>query len=97
MGRLLVMDLDGEVRAKQLALHALDAVFRSRGCDQEDVHLKDILRAEFDADAAAFAVALDNFQSGTTHSGSSPFSVYFCGTKRILRRKDSTSGQATPQ
>ena len=71
------MNLDGEVRAKQFALHALDAIFRSWDCDQEDVHLQDILRAEFDADAAAFAVALYDFQSGTTHSGLSPFVLGF--------------------
>ena len=77
MGRLLVMDLDGEVRAQQLALHAFDTIFRSRGRDQEDIHLQDILRTEFDADTAAFAVSLDDFESGTTHSGSSPlFWVY---------------------
>ena len=62
------MNLDGEVRAKQFALHALDAVFRSWGCDQEDVHFQDILRAEFDADTATLAVSLDDFESGTTHS-----------------------------
>jgi len=67
------MNLDGEVRAKQLTLHALDAIFRSWRCDQEDIHLQDILRAEFDADTAAFAVSLADFESGTTHSGSSPF------------------------
>ena len=78
MGRLLVMDLDGEVRAKQFALHALDAIFRSWNCDQEDIHLKDVLRAEFDADTAAFAVSLDDFESGTTHSGSSPLYMVFC-------------------
>jgi len=77
MGRLLVMDLDSEVRAEQLTLHALDAVFRSWGCDQEDVHLQDILRAEFDAYAAAFAVTLDDFESCTTHSGSSPLYMGF--------------------
>jgi len=77
MGRLLVMDLDGEVRAEQFALHAFDAVFRPWGCDQEDVHLQNILRAEFDADAAAFAVALDDFESGTTHSDLSPYMRYF--------------------
>jgi hypothetical protein len=87
MVRLLVMDFDGEVRAEQLALHALDAVFRTRGCDQEDVHLQDILRAEFNADAAAFAVALDNFESGTTHSGLSPLYLVFRRKRRILRRK----------
>ena len=71
------MDFDGEVWAKQFTLHAFDAVFRSWNCDQEDVHLQDILRAEFDADAAAFAVALDDFQSGTTHSGLSPLTFGF--------------------
>jgi len=71
------MNLDGEIRAKQLTLHALDAIFRSWNCNQEDVHLQDILRAEFDADAAAFAVALDDFQSGTTHSGLSPLTFGF--------------------
>ena len=77
MGRLLVMNLDSEVRAEQLALHALDAVFRSWGRDQENVHLQDILRAEFDAYAATFAVTLDDFDSCTTHSGSSPLSLNF--------------------
>jgi hypothetical protein len=77
MGRLLVMDLDGEVRAEQFALHAFDAIFRSRGCDQKDIHLQDILRAEFDADTASFAVSLDNFESGTTHSDSSPLYMIF--------------------
>jgi hypothetical protein len=77
MGRLFVMDLDSEVRAEQFTLHALDAVFRSWGGDQEDVHLQDILRAEFDAYAAAFAVALDDFESCTTHSGSSPLGLNF--------------------
>ena len=77
MGRLLVMDLDGEVRAEQLTLHAFDAVFRSWGRDQKDVHLQDILRAEFDADTAAFAVTLDNFESGTTHSVLSPLFLIF--------------------
>jgi len=62
------MNLDGKVRAKQLALHALDAVFRPWDCNQEDVHLQDILRAEFDADTATLAVTLDDFESGTTHS-----------------------------
>jgi hypothetical protein len=62
------MNLDSEVRAKQFALHALDAVLRSWNCDQEDVHLEDILRAEFDADTATLAVTLDDFESGTTHS-----------------------------
>jgi hypothetical protein len=66
------MDLDSEVWAQQFTLHALDAIFRPWGCDQEDIHLQDILRAEFDADTAAFAVPLDDFESGTTHSGSSP-------------------------
>jgi hypothetical protein len=66
------MNLNGEVRAKQFALHALDAIFRSWNGDQEDIHLKDILRAEFDADTATFAVALDDFESCTTHSVSSP-------------------------
>ena len=87
MGLLLVMDLDGEVRAEQLALHALDTIFRPWNRDQEDVHLQDILRAEFDADAAALAVALDDFDSCTTHSGLSPLSLVaaetsgFCGEK----------------
>ena len=72
MDRLLVMDLDGEIWAEQFTLHALDAVFRSWGSDQKDIHLQDILRAEFDADTATFAVTLDDFESGTTHSGSSP-------------------------
>ena len=54
------MDFDGKVRAKQFALHALDAVFRSWGSDQKDIHLQDILRAEFDADAAAFALCREN-------------------------------------
>ena len=71
------MDFDCEVWAKQFALHAFDAVFWSWNCDQEDVHLQDILRAEFDADAAAFAVAFDDFQSGTTHSGLSPLFLDF--------------------
>ena len=62
------MNFDGEVRAKQLALHALDAIFWSWNCNQEDIHLQDILRAEFDADTATFAVTLDDFESGTTHS-----------------------------
>ena len=62
------MNLDGEVRAKQFALHALDAIFRPWNCYQEDVHLQDILRAEFDADTATLAVTLDDFESGTTHS-----------------------------
>ena len=62
------MNLDGEIWAKQFALHAFDAVFWSWGCDQEDIHLQDILRAEFDADTATFAVTLDDFESGTTHS-----------------------------
>jgi hypothetical protein len=62
------MDLDGEVRAEQLALHAFDAIFRSWCCDQEDVHLQDILRTEFYADTATLAVTLDDFESGTTHS-----------------------------
>jgi hypothetical protein len=87
MDRLLVMDLDGEVRAKQLALHAFDAVFRPWGCDQEDVHLQDILRAEFDADTASFAVALDDFESGTTHSVLSPLCLVSRLKRRILRRK----------
>ena len=78
MDRLLVMDLDCEVRAEQLTLHTFDAVFRSWGCDQEDVHLQDILRTEFDADTAAFAVSLDDFESGTTHSGLSPLYMVFC-------------------
>jgi hypothetical protein len=77
MGLLLVMDFNGEIRAKQFTLHALDAIFRSWGCDQEDIHLQDILRAEFDAYAAAFAVALDDFESCTTHSGSSPLGLNF--------------------
>jgi len=77
MGCLLVVDLDGEVRAKQFTLHALDAIFRSWSCDQEDVHLQDILRTEFDADAATFAVPLDDFESGTTHSGLSPLFLDF--------------------
>ena len=71
------MDLDGEVRAKQFALHALDAIFRPWGCDQEDIHLQDILWAEFDADTATFAVTLDDFESGTTHSGLSPLFLDF--------------------
>jgi hypothetical protein len=71
------MNLDGEVRAKQFTLHALDAVFRPWNCDQKDVHFEDILRAEFDADAAAFAVTLDDFESGTTHSGLSPLFLDF--------------------
>ena len=62
------MNLDGEVRAKQFTLHALDAIFWPWNCDQEDVHLQDILRAEFDADTATLAVTLDDFESGTTHS-----------------------------
>jgi len=77
MGRLFVMDLDGEVRAKQLTLHAFNAIFRSRGRDQEDIHFQDILRTEFDADTAAFAVSLDDFESGTTHSGSLLFPCIF--------------------
>ena len=75
MGRLLVVDFDSEVRAQQLALHTLDAVFRPCNLNQEDVHFQDVLRAELDADAAAFAVALDYFQSGTAHSGLSPLSL----------------------
>jgi hypothetical protein len=67
------MDLDGEVRAEQFTLHALDAVFWSWDRDQEDIHLQDILRTEFDADTATFAVAFDNFDSGTTHSDLSPY------------------------
>jgi hypothetical protein len=91
------MDFDCEVWAKQFTLHAFDAVFRSWDCDQENIHLQDILRAEFDADAAAFAVAFDDFDSCTTHSGWSPLYLDFSLKQRILRRKDSTSGQATPQ
>ena len=71
------MNLDGEIRAKQLTLHALDAIFRSWNCNQEDVHLQDILRAEFDADTATLAVTLDDFESGTTHSGLSPLFLDF--------------------
>jgi hypothetical protein len=68
-----VVDLDGEIWAQQFALHALDAVFWARHFDQEDVHFQDILRAERDANAAALAVAFDYFESGTAHSGWSPF------------------------
>ena len=77
MDRLLVMDLDSEVWAEQFTLHTLDAVFRSWGCDQKDIHLQDILRAEFDADTATFAVTLDDFESGTTHSDLSPLFLNF--------------------
>jgi hypothetical protein len=83
MDRLLVMDLDSEVRAEQFALHALDAVFRSCNLDQKDIHLQDVLGTELDADAAAFAVALDYFQSGTTHSGLSPLSLMTAETSGI--------------
>jgi hypothetical protein len=68
-----VVDLDGKVGAKKLALHALDAVLGTRDFDQENIHLQDILRAELDADAAPLAVAFDHFESGTAHSGWSPF------------------------
>jgi hypothetical protein len=68
-----VVDLDGKVRAQQLALHALDAILGAYDFDQEDVHFQDFLRAEFDADAASLAVAFDHFESGTAHSGWSPF------------------------
>jgi hypothetical protein len=67
------VDLDGEIRAKQLALHALDAIFRSGNLNQEDVHLQNIFRTELGADAAPFAVALDYLNSCTAHSGLSPF------------------------
>jgi hypothetical protein len=68
-----VVDFDGKVRAQQFTLHALDAILGARDSDQEDVHFQDVLRAELDADAAALAVAFDNFESGTAHSGWSPF------------------------
>jgi hypothetical protein len=70
------VNLDGKVRAEQLALHALNAILRSRSRDQEDIHLQDILRAELDTDAAALAVLLDDFDSGA-HSVWSPLSVVF--------------------
>ena len=62
------MNLDGEGRAKQFTLHAFDTVFWPWGCHHKDVHLQDRLRQELDADTATFAVALDDFESGTTHS-----------------------------
>ena len=90
------MDFDGEVRAKQLALHAFDAVFRSWDCDQKDVHLQDILRAEFDADTASFAVTLDNFESGTTHSVSSPLCLVYRLKPANFAAKDSMIGSLLP-
>jgi hypothetical protein len=68
-----VVDLDCKVRAQQFALHALDAILGAYDFDQEDVHFQDVLRAELGADAASLAVALDHFDSGTAHSGWSPF------------------------
>jgi hypothetical protein len=83
------MDLDSEVRAKQFTLHALDAVFRPWNCYQEHVHLQDVLGTEFDADTATFAVALDNFESGTTHSGLSPLSlgIYLLNTANFAAKR----------
>lgn len=90
------MDLDCEVWAKQFTLHAFDAVFRSWGCDQKDVHLQDILRTEFDADTATFAVALDDFESGTTHSGSSPLGLIFRLEPANFAAKDSMISAPVP-
>jgi hypothetical protein len=96
MGRLFVMNFDGKVRAEQFTLHAFDAVFRSWDRDQEDVHLQDILRAEFDADTASFAVTLDNFESGTTHSVSSPLCVVFRLKPANFAAKDSMIDSLLP-
>jgi hypothetical protein len=91
------MNFDGEVRAKQFTLHALDAIFRSWGCDQKDIHLQDILRAEFDADTATFAVTLDDFESGTTHSGLSPLFLDFRMLLANFAAQDSMIVSLVPQ
>jgi len=90
------VDFDGKVRAKQFALHALDAVFRSWDSDQKDIHLQDILRAEFDADTATFAVTLDDFESGTTHSGSSPLYLIFSVNVAKFAAQDSMIARLVP-
>jgi hypothetical protein len=94
-----VVDLDRKVRAQKFALHALDAIFGACDFDQEDVHFQDILRTERDADAASLAVAFNDFESGTAHSGWSPFfslaetfSVSSTG-----RRNDETLAQTPPR
>ena len=91
------MNLDGEVRAEQFTLHALDTVFWSWNRDQEDIHLEDILRTEFDADTATFAVALDNFDSGTTHSDLSPCILGFYAKRVNFAAKDSMITTLVPQ
>jgi hypothetical protein len=91
------MNLDGEVRAKQFTLHAFDAVFWPWGCDQKDVHLQDILRTEFDADTATFAVTLDDFESGTTHSGLSPLFLDFRMLLANFAAQDSMIAPLVPQ
>jgi hypothetical protein len=93
------MDLDCKVRAQQLALHALDAIVGAYDFDQEDVHFQDFLRAEFDADAAALAVAFDDFESGAAHSGWSPFfSLAVTFSSRLNRWKnDETLAQTIHQ
>jgi hypothetical protein len=66
------MDFDGEIRATQLALHALDAGFGADDLHQKRIHLKNFRGAEFSTDAAPLAVPFDYLNSRTAHSRYSP-------------------------
>ena len=60
---MLSCNFDSEVRATELALHALDTGFKVLDRSDETLHLKHLRGTELHADVAALAVLLDNLDS----------------------------------
>jgi hypothetical protein len=54
------MDLDGEVRTPQFALHTLDAGLGLDNLDDKGLHLQNSGGTELNADAASFAISFDD-------------------------------------